>query len=78
MGTINNFKLVKNATNEKPPYLEDFGEILGYKVYSSSFNSNLYVVYDNDELYYCFENIGNSIDIQTDLGWCIRTYIIRV
>lgn len=73
---VNNFKII-NTTPKKPPYLEKFGVILEYQVYSSSFNINFYVVFDHENnLYYIFENQGSD-NIEKDLGWCIKTYIIK-
>ena len=73
---VNNFRYVKKY-EIFPPYLIDYKVILGYQAFHSSFNQQIYVVFDqSNNLYYAFEDEGSD-DIDNSLGWCIKTYIIN-
>lgn len=75
--SVNNFRFVK-AYETSPPELADYKEILGYKTYHSNFNKLIYVVNDHvNNLFYAFEDEGSN-DIENSLGFCIRTFIVKV
>jgi hypothetical protein len=75
--TVNNFKLVGTYDHE-PPYLSEYKEIMGFKVYSSSYAPNLYVILNNKDKpqYFAFQSDGNSKNIDKDLMWNIKVYFI--
>lgn len=74
--TVNNYKLVGKYDKE-PPFLSKLKEIQGFQVYSSSYATDLYVVFDHKEnFYYAFQGTGESTNLDLDLGWNIRIYLI--
>lgn len=76
---FNNFRLVNNRpVKEKPPQLEKPILIDGCSVYFSTLNSKLCVIYDDEnDLYYCLEENGESENVEGDIKKNIELYITK-
>lgn len=77
---LNNFKFIYGEPKTvRSDFLEDYNEILGYKIFKVSFNHKVYVVFDEvNNQYYNFERISESIEsINYDLEKIIEVLIIK-
>jgi hypothetical protein len=58
--TINGFRLV-SVVDTIPPHLIEYNIINQYQIYRSTFNTELYVIFDNDyNVYRCIEFLNNN------------------
>lgn len=77
---INNFRLIYNEPKkEKSDYLFEYKDILGFKVFKTTTNSLVYIVFDEkNDLYYNFERTIDDIEnVDKDLEWLIKTFILK-
>jgi hypothetical protein len=77
---LNNFKFIYGEPKtEKSDFLEDYNEILGFKVFKVSINDKAYVVFDKENnQYYNFERTSESIEsIDDDLVKIIEVFVIK-
>jgi len=73
---VNNFRAVMLPYKEAPPSLTQIGIIDDMIIYHSSFNKMVYVVFNpSDELYYAFENNGDSDEPLKDIKHAIEAFI---
>ena len=73
---INGLRLFETYDNP-PPGLVEYKKILEYQVYTTPMDALVYVILDhNQNKYYAFRN-EESKNLDADLEWCIRVYIIK-
>jgi hypothetical protein len=74
--SINGFeKIVTNNNLEMPPYLSDFEKINDFQVYKSSFDPNIYVIYDHiNMIYHSYRYVKSPKDFKENLSFLV-TYM---
>lgn len=64
--TINGFRLV-SVVDTIPPYLIEYGIVNNYQIFHSTFNTDLYVIFDNDyNVYRCIEFLNDNLKTLKD------------
>jgi hypothetical protein len=75
---INDFRFM-GGYEKKPDYLEEFGIILGYEIFHSTFNENTYVILDKEDgCYYAFERFptDDQLRFEFDLRLIIQLFFL--
>ena len=72
--SINGFeKQVISNNSEIPPYLSEFKKIADFQVYRSSFNTDIYVIYDHiNMIYHAYKYIESPNDFKENLSFFVN------
>lgn len=77
--SINGFeKQVVSNDSEMPPYLREFEKIANFQVYRSSFDTDIYVIYDHINMkYHAYKYVGSPDDFKGNLSILVNYIFSR-